>query len=382
MKYIIIFVFINNTLFSQIQSLIHSNPSIDKYFGKKIIDDYQNLENIKDSSVIHWMKEQNDYSNAILQSIPNRQYLIDKLGEMDSKKEFSITHLQVTNNSTYFYIKRNSTENSQKLYIRDGYSGKEELLFTSVEYKKNKEYVINYIKPNNDGSKIVVALTEGGKEIGEMIIIDTKKKTILPYTISNCWPSDGGGVSWLPKGDGFIYLHYPIIDNNSELFLKNMVAVLYKIGDEPEKLHPILSKKEYPELSLKGEDFPMVSINKNNPNYLIGKVGGATNFGDSYYTHLSELNNKHISWKILYKKEDKIVDYTLINDDIYYITAKSSKNNFVARTSLKHPNFSHSEIIINEMKDEVIETIYSTKEGIFITTTKNGVEAKLYLEPV
>ncbi len=86
-------------------------------------------------------------------------------------------------------------------------------------------------------------MTEGGKEIGEMIIIDVDKKIILPYTITHCWPSDGGGVSWLPDGSGFIYLHYPIIDNKSDLFLKNMTAVVYKIGDDPEKIHSILSKK-------------------------------------------------------------------------------------------------------------------------------------------
>ncbi|WP_336688238.1 prolyl oligopeptidase family serine peptidase [Chryseobacterium bernardetii] len=380
MKYIIpILIFYNHILFSQTQPAIKPIPSTDQYFERKIIDEYRNIENVEDSTVTNWMKGQNSYANSILQSIPNRQYLINKLDEIDNKKEYSISYLQTTDNNRYFYFKTQARENIQKLYFRNGFNGKEELLFTSADYKKNnKEYVINYIKPNDDGSKVVIALTEGGKEIGEMIIIDVDKKIILPYTITHCWPSDGGGVSWLPDGSGFIYLHYPIIDNKSDLFLKNMTAVVYKIGDDPEKIHSILSKKEYPELNLKEEDFPIVSIHKNNSNYLIAKIGGAANFSDTYYAKFSELNSKHINWKPLYKKEDKIVDYALVKDDLYYISAKGAKNNFVARTSLKTPNFSQSEIIIKEMKYEVIGTVYSTKDGLFITTTKNGVETKMY----
>lgn len=380
MKYIFTFlIFCNQILFSQKQKVIKPLPSTDQYFDTKIIDEYRNLENVKDSSVIGWMKEQNNYTNAILKAIPSRQYLIDKLDEMDSKNEYSISYLQITDNDKYFYIKRQVKENVQKLYLRNGFEAKEELLFTPAEYKKNnKEYVINYIKPNYDGSKIVVALTEGGKEIGEMIIIDVEKKVILPYTITNCWPSDGGGVSWLPDNNSFIYLHYPIIDNKSDSFLKNMASVVYKIGSDPKIIHPILSKKDYPELNLKEEDFPIVSINKNNQNYLIAKIGGAANFSDTYYADFSELNNKHISWKTLYKKEDKIVDYTLVKDDLYYVSAKDAKNNFVAHTSLKKPNFLKAEIIIPEIIDEVIGSVYSTKDGLFVTTTKNGVESKLY----
>jgi len=360
--------------------LLKQIPSTDQYFGKKIIDEYRHLEHVKDSSVLDWMKSQNRYADTILKSISNRQYLIDKLSEMDSESEYSISHLQITDNDKYFYLKREVKENSQKLYLRNGHDGKEELLFSSAEYKKNnKEYVINYIKPNGDGSKIVVALTEGGKEIGEMIIIDVEKKIILPYLITHCWPSDGGGVSWLSDNNSFIYLHYPITDNKSDLFLKNMAAVVYKIGNDPEKINPILSKTEYIELNLKEEDFPIVSIDKNNKNYLIGKIAGVANFSDTYFAYSSELNSGYINWKSLYKKEDKVVDYTLVNDDLYYVSAKDSKNNFVAHTSLKKPDFLHPEIIINEMNDEVIGSLYSTKDGLFITTTKNGVESKLYL---
>ncbi|HIB8182169.1 prolyl oligopeptidase family serine peptidase [Elizabethkingia anophelis] len=376
MRYTLLFLLLCNSLFSQ--SGIEKSPIVETYFNKKVTDDYRNLEDVKDSLILNWMKTQSTYARSMLQSIPERQYLIDKLNEMDGKKVYSIDNLQITNNSKYFYLKRKSTENISKLYTRDSFDGKEQELFTPNDYKKNnKEYTITYIKPNYDGSKVVIALTEGGKEVGDMIIVDVITKKVSPYIITNSWPANGG-VSWLPDGTGFVYIHYPTIDHKSALFLKDMIAVVYKIGDDPLKLHPILSRTVSPELNLNKEDFPVVNINSNNTNYLIGRIGGAASFSDVYYADFSELYDKHINWRPLYKKDDKIVDYTIIQNSLYYITSKNTKNNILAYTSLQNPTFTSSKVLIREMNDEVIKTLHSTKDGLYITTTKNGVEAKLY----
>jgi prolyl oligopeptidase len=66
-----------------------------------------------------------------------------------------------------------------------------------------------------------------------MIIYDVISNRLLPHVITNCWPSDGGGISWLPDNNSFIYLHYPVTDQNSKLFLKDMISVLYTIGEDP-----------------------------------------------------------------------------------------------------------------------------------------------------
>ncbi len=98
MKYIIpILIFYNHILFSQTQPAIKPIPSTDQYFERKIIDEYRNIENVEDSTVTNWMKGQNSYANSILQSIPNRQYLINKLDEIDNKKStlYLIYKLQI-----------------------------------------------------------------------------------------------------------------------------------------------------------------------------------------------------------------------------------------------------------------------------------------------
>jgi hypothetical protein len=48
-------------------------PVTDDYYGTKVVDPYRYMENLKDPEVQTWMKAQNDYTRAVLESIPGRQ---------------------------------------------------------------------------------------------------------------------------------------------------------------------------------------------------------------------------------------------------------------------------------------------------------------------
>lgn len=375
---LIFYIFFVGMMKAQKTNLAPSKPIVDEYFGTKIVDEYRNLENLNDSSTTQWMMEQTKYSLSVLQKIPNREYYINKRLEFDKKKSFSVFNINVTDNDFYFYLKQNPEENTIKVFFKKGFSGIEKEIFNPRNYKpeNQKSYQINYIKPNYDGSKIAIALTESGKEISEMVIYDLVEGKLLPDIITHCWPSDSGGISWLPDNDSFIYLHYPVIDPSSALFLRDMESVLYKIGGNPQKLNVLLSKKNDPNLKINSEDFPRVSLPTKNSKYLFGYISGATNFKDTYYIPVKDINKKN-QWKLLFSKEDKISDFTITGDSIIYISNKDEVN-AIYRTSLKNPNFKNPSLVIPNIPDENINSVYSIKGGIVFNSSKNGVEAKLY----
>ena len=78
-------------------NLAPSSTVTDKYFGINIVDEYRNLENLKDSSVVNWMREQTKYSTNTLKSISNRQYYIDKRKELFNKNGNYIKQLKQEN---------------------------------------------------------------------------------------------------------------------------------------------------------------------------------------------------------------------------------------------------------------------------------------------
>jgi len=377
-----LFLLINFIFFelinAQTTNLAPSKPFIDEYFGTKIVDEYRNLENLKDPKTIQWMKDQTKYAHNLLKNISNREYYIDKRIEFDKRQSFSVSNINVTENDYYFYLKKRPEENTAKVWYRKNFEGKEVEIFNPEDYKpeNKKSYQINYIKPNYDGSKIAIALTESGKEISEMIIYDLKLGKILPYIITNCWPSDSGGISWFPDNNSFIYRYYPIIDPNSNLFLKNTESVIYRIGDDPQKLNVLLSKKNNLGLKINPEDFPRVKLPTKNSKYLIGQLSGPVNFKDTYYMSAKDIDKKN-QWKSLFKKEDKVSDFIIKGDDIIYISEKN-QTNAIYSTSLKNPDFKTPSVLVPNIQDEVINSIYSIKDGFIFSSSKNGVEAKLY----
>lgn len=360
-------------------NLAPSKPVTEDYFGIKVVDEFRNFENLKDPSVINWMQSQTNYSDSVLNKIPNKEYYVNKRIEFDQRQSFSVDRINITENDFCFYLKKRADENTAKLYYRKGFQGTETEILNPENYnpKSDKKYIINYIKPNYDGSKVAIALTESGKEISEIIIYDLESHKILPDLVTNCWPTNGGGISWLPDNNSFIYLQFPVTDPNSDLFMKNMQAVVYKIGQNPKELNVILSKKNNPNLKINPEDYPIVKLPTKESQYLFGYIAGATNFNDTYYQPAS-LINKQNQWKLLFSKEEKIDGFIVKNDSIIFISEKNGVNSIYC-TSLKSPDFKNPKLIIPSIPNEVINGLYQIKDGFVFSSSKNGVEVKLYL---
>jgi prolyl oligopeptidase len=351
---------------------------VENIHGQAINDPYRYVEDVKSEEVNKWISKMNDYSINMLSSIKGKNKLIKRQIQYDKGKSHRISKLKILENGMYFYLKRLSNENVAKLFYRSNFDGEEILLYDPKNFKEKEqaEYLINYIQPDWNGKQVAIGLTEKGKEISIIIVIDVIQKQVLPYTIENCWPAAAGGVQWLPDNSGFYYLHLPIIDPSSNEFLLNTQSVFYKLGNDPKKLHPVFSKKNNPSLNLKEEDAPLISISGKKNTFLIGKIAGADNYWDSYIIDINSLNKG--KWKSFYQKKHKIKDYKILGDSIFFITASGAPNFRICKTSIKNPSFDSPEIIIPENKEEVIRELAITSEGLFYVTTKNGVQASLF----
>ncbi len=365
-----------------------NNPALsvsvtDDHFGIKITDEYRNLEDLKDQNTVDWMRSQTDYSNTLLNTIPNRNYYLEKRLELDKRQGYSISDLKIISNDKYFYLKRSAGEKTAKVYYRQGFEGKEELLYDPGSFNNTLEgkhnYVINLISPSWDGSKLAISLTEKGKELSEIIIMDIKTKNIYPNKITNTNPSNIGGIKWLEDSSGFFYVYYPTIDITSEEFRKDTQSILYKIGEDPKKLKFVFSKSNNPNLKISREEFPAVLVFNQDDKYYIGILVDAEDFRKTFIIDKKDLLNGKNNWQLLYDKDSKVYSIKLSGDDIYFLSGYNSPNYKLCRVNVKTRDFKNPEVLVPEKKDEVITQYTLTKDGIYYATTKNGVEAKFYL---
>ncbi|MBW1297800.1 prolyl oligopeptidase family serine peptidase [Aquimarina litoralis] len=356
-------------------SLAPEKLVVDTYHGTQIEDHYRNLENLEDSTVIKWLKEQGDFAFNILDKIPGRQKLIEQLQSYDRKQNFSYSLFKRTINGIHFYAKTIGDEKVAKLYYRKDFDDEEVLLYDPSVRGDEDPYRISLIQPDHKGEKIVICLGKKGEELSEGFIMDVATKEVLPLRLKNVLHSFIG-VRWLSDNSGVFYLYSPITDPTDKDFLQHTKTVLCKIGHNTT---PIFSKESKVENKINPEDFPLVYNFDPKDGYLFGVVGGSDSFYDIYYARELDVLSNSFSWKLLFKKEDKVKRHRVTDDgDLIYLSSKNAVHHQILKTSIENPDIANAEILVPEKEDATIISFTLTKNGLFYTTLKNGVEAKLY----
>ena len=362
---------------------IAPEPVTQNYWGTSITDEYRNLENLEDTTVQKWFKAQSDYAATTFERLSGRDSLFIKIRLYDKEKEYYVSYLGKSLDNQYFYLKRKAEEKYRKLYYRAAENAEEELIYDPKDFKpeSGREYSINYMRQSWNGRYVAVAMSYEGREVSEMIIIDMQIRKPLPQIIDHCWPRSFAGVRWLPDSNGFVYLHFPNIDKNDENYKKNTANVLYKIGQDPKKLNVILSAKNNPELQLDPGFYPKVDIHINSSKYAVAYMTNVGNYFDAYYADLEEIiSGKKVQWKPLFTEADKVYrSFAVVRGDDYIFRSAQNAPNFqMAKVNLIDPDFSNPTILVPERSDEIIEDYVVTSDGLYYSTTKNGVEAKFY----
>ena len=350
----------------------------DTFYGKVYEDAYRFLENTKDSMVVKWLHQQNDKATNILHNINKRKSIIAERKKNRAKMPVG-KYLKIAENNAHFYLKKNPKEKNFKLYYRLGFTGKEKLLFDPSDYKRDTKvkFIINYIQPSWNGSKIVIGFTKNDEEFSELVVLDVKTEKILSEIITNSWPAELGGVSWLNDNSGFYYLHLPVIDKSSKDYILNSASALYKLGSDPKKVNVVFSAKNNPKLNIKPADFPIIMHKPYYGNIILSRIGGVSSFQDYYYASINP-KGEISEWAALFKKEDKIRNLNFNGKDFYFLSALNSPNYKLCKTSISKPDFASPDILVEEDATEIITDLAVTKDAIYFVKTKNGVDAQLY----
>src|SRR5208282_5490197 len=143
---------------------------IDNYYGTKITDPYRYIEDLSDPEVKSWLQAQNDYTRAVLASLPGRAPLLKRIVELDASASADVSIVRRLPGEVYLYTKLLAGGDTYNLYIRKGLAGEEKLLLdpervSVAEAARGKgKNAIGYFAPSNDLKYVAVTITPGGSE--------------------------------------------------------------------------------------------------------------------------------------------------------------------------------------------------------------------------
>ena len=352
------------------------SPVEEDYFGTKVTDRFRSLEHLENPQVQQWIKEQSESAKSILQKIPGRSALIEKMRDFDSRKASKVYNLTITDNNRYFYLKERPTDETGKLFFRDNFKGKESLLFDARAFfaSSGKEYVISGVSPSNDGSKVAIAVSSNGSEENIILIMDVASKKLYPERIDRC---RFAAPSWVKAGDSFLYNRLQALVRPNQNPQYDSKTFLHRIGTDPATDREIFSNTTNPELHIRSEDIPSVDYDRKS-GYLYALISNVDPRLTIYYAPASMLSDKKIIWKQLFTPEDEIHDFGVNKNDLYLYTPKNAPRFKVLKTSLRNPDILHAKNFIAEDPKAMLTSFALTKDAIYYTQSLNGVEAKLF----
>ena len=221
----------------------------DDYFGVKVVDRYRWLENSESSETQQWVSEQNAYTRGILDKLPGREKLQDRLQQLLEIGTLGGTQV---GGEYYFHMRRDGKQNQPVLYVRKGVDGKDQVLVDVNPLSKDGTLALDWWYPSHDGKYVAYGTSESGSEMSTLRIIETATQKLLPDTIAR---TRAASVAWKPDDSGFYYTRYPKsgeVAPGQEMY--NRHVFYHPLGADPAK-DPLIFGEGLPP-----QDWPNVAL--------------------------------------------------------------------------------------------------------------------------
>lgn len=134
---------------------------VDTYFGVKVPDPYQWLEDQNSPATRAWVDAQDQCTYAAIRSLPSREGITKRLNELLKVDEVGLPRER---NGWYFFAKRAAGQDLYVIYQRHGIDGKDEVLVDPHPLSADHSTSVQLADVSKDGSLAAYEVRLGGQD--------------------------------------------------------------------------------------------------------------------------------------------------------------------------------------------------------------------------
>jgi prolyl oligopeptidase len=138
-----------------------ATPVSDDYFGTKIVDSYRWLEDAKSPQTRAFIDAENAYTARYLKQAHIRPDVVD---DLDALENVSETGAPIQRGDSYFFSRRLSGEQQSSIYVRHGWTGKDQRLLDPATISRDPNTSIGIFDVSRDGSVLAYSVKQGGAD--------------------------------------------------------------------------------------------------------------------------------------------------------------------------------------------------------------------------
>jgi prolyl oligopeptidase len=182
-------------------------PVTDSIHGVNVVDNYRWLEGDNGDSteqgkvspeVAAWTDAQNNYTRSVLDRLPGRQVLKDRLGVLMNVGSVTAPLRQ---GRRYFYTRASAAQSQPIVYWREGSGGVDSTLLDPEALDRLRPTALAWLSPSTDGKLVAYGSFRTGDSQPTLHLMEVDSAKPLPLEI----PHVPDAVQWLPDDSGFFY---------------------------------------------------------------------------------------------------------------------------------------------------------------------------------
>jgi len=354
-------------------------PVTDDYFGTKVGDNYRYMENLEDPEVQAWMKAQARYTATILDSLPGRKALLQRIHELQNA-DVSRSHF-VRRGQRFFYQTREPGAQLAKLYFRDGIQGPEHLLLDPAALGRgtSTHYALDVFMPSWDGRLVAIGISAGGSEESVIHVVEVDSGRNLEEAIDR---ASNSVIAWRPDNRSFFYLRYAKLTPgmapdamlyNGRTYLHTLGTRTSGDGDPAVFGRGVDAATQVPE----GQGTYIVVSPDSNYAIAVANHNMDSNPSTLFVAPLAKVTGRHTPWRQIAAVEDGVTQFEPHGDTLYFLSQKGAPLFRLLATPLAQPAIDHAKVIVPEGR-AVIRGFSLAREGLYVLE-RDGANSPLLL---
>ena len=339
-------------------------PVAETHFGVTVTDPYRYFEDPKDPGLANYFKAQNAYTRSILDALPGRAALAQRIAQLDNATE-SVSDVQPVG-GTYFYQKRPAGANSTRLYTRPVAGGRERLLFDPDRFARSakEHYTVDYYAPSPNGTYVGVGVSEGGSEKTTLRVLDVRTGRLLPDAIERAIAI---APSWRDDGRSFYYFRTPKPRANQPEVERDTkgVARLHVLGRDPDRDPAIFGYGVSRSVAFAPEDFAIVSVSPRTRWAIAVIAHGVQNEIALYAAPAASATGPRAPWRRIAGYADDVTGAVAVGDTLYLSSHKNAPRHRILAVDLRSGSLANARTAVAE-SDRVIEYLSLAGDGLYL----------------
>jgi prolyl oligopeptidase len=294
----------------------------DDYHGTKVADPYRWLEQLDSEPTKQWVDAQNKVTQPILEKLPNRAWLKERLTALWSYERFGIAQRA---GAHYYFTRNDGKQNQSVLFVSQDLASAGKPLFDPNTAIKDATIALVEFTPNPAGDIVAYAISDGGTDwqIWNFRRAEDGKDVDAGLRSTKFW-----GVSWARDGSGVYYSRYPTLADGKGDDAGRPDIYFHELGEPQERDRLIYKVQNHP------TRVPQGTVTEDGRYLVVTQYDGNIVNG----VDVLELGKSGAKPRELFSKWDAY--YSFIGsrgDELYFHTTNSAPNARVIAVNAKRP---------------------------------------------